>query len=166
MTQEENRARDQAKAQLESIRAMVQRLEHCQECSDPDPDYCDLSDREVHEGLHLYYKEGQEATEEHREAYHDRDAAEEAIHEDPLEVSIREGWKTPGGEPYSGEEYKILLCTGGPAVRIIGDLNQYEEPETVRLQYQDWFTPWENYHLDNGDRDTLLSYARCFYFGG
>jgi hypothetical protein len=30
--------------------------------------------------------------------------------------------------------------TGGPAVRITGDLADYGEPETASIEYQDWFT--------------------------
>jgi hypothetical protein len=160
-----DRAEDQARLQLESIQAMVERLEHSTECSDPDPELCDLTDRQIYNGLNLYYEEGKTATEEEREEYHDEEEARQAINEDPLEVSIREGWKAPGGEPYSGVDYKILLCTGGPAVRIIGELDQWGQPESARLQYQDWFTPWELYRIGDDEEKTLVSYANCFYFG-
>ena len=94
----------------------------------------------------------------------DREEAEQAIYDDPLEVSIRGGWRSPGGEPYTATDYKILLCTGGPAVRIVGELNEYKEPATAKLQYQDWFTPWEYYRLSSEEEETLLDYARRFLF--
>jgi hypothetical protein len=95
------------------------------------------------------------------------DRAREAIHEDALSVLVRSGWYEPGKDAGSPEEFEILLCTGGPAVRLIGKLNQYAEPESVRLQVQDWFQPWTDFAPDrrDDDEDVLLSYALCFYFG-
>src|SRR5690606_39861453 len=69
------------------------------------------------------------------------DAAREEIEGLPLEVTVRSGWRRPG-EAMEPEEYQILLCTGGPAVRIVGYLGRYGEPTTAVLQYQDWSTPW------------------------
>ena len=92
----------------------------------------------------------------------DADSVREEIQEDPLSVQVRSGWYTPGETPEVCE-YEILLGTGGPAVRIVGDLRQYNEPDRARLECQDWFTPWtEVFDVDN---DVLLTYARCFYFG-
>lgn len=86
------------------------------------------------------------------------------IHEDPLSVEVRSGWKTPGtiGET---EEYRILLCTGGPAVQIIGNLGQGNEPRTASIQYQDWFTPWTDLNLSSDEEDDVLTYAQQFYYG-
>lgn len=99
--------------------------------------------------------------------------ARQAIEEDALSVQVRSAWYSPGSRRanVSPAEYEILLCTGGPAVRIIGDLNEHGEPENAKLQHQDWGTPWTDW---NG-RDTipatwpeieptLLAYARTFYF--
>ena len=97
-----------------------------------------------------------------------RDDAIDAIHEDPLSVAVRSGWYTLAEsrrampEP---EEYMILLCTGGPAVRIIGELGRYNEPESATIQYQDWFTPWVELPLGEGEEETVLTYAQQFYFG-
>ena len=91
--------------------------------------------------------------------------AEEAIAEDPLEVSIRADWHSPGEEQDVDLEYKILLCTGGPAVRIIGDLDRWKQPDSVKLQYQDWFTGWDTLPTDGDEDEALLTYARQFYFG-
>lgn len=92
------------------------------------------------------------------------DEARETIEADPLGVEIREGWHTPG-ERSDETEYTILLCTGGPAVRIIGELNEYHEPETARLEHQDWGTPWTEYRLSSKDEQILIQYASCFYYG-
>jgi len=161
-TKDQKRAQSQAKAQLESIVSMVERLEHCQDCTG---EGCELSTREIFAGLNLCYKEGDQASEEDREQYHNEDEARQAIDEDPLSVQVRSAWHTPG-EDSSPTEYEILLCTGGPAARIRGEINQYNEPETAQIEYQDWFTPWERYSDTSSEEDeALLTYARQFHFG-
>jgi hypothetical protein len=58
-------------------------------------------------------------------------------------ISMRPGGRRSqivGAKP---SEFMILLCTGGPAVRIRGELDRYSEPEKPRIEYQDWFTPWQ-----------------------
>ncbi|MBA7593766.1 hypothetical protein ES703_00699 [subsurface metagenome] len=161
-TKDQERAQSQAKAQLESIVGMVKRLEHTRDCKGDD---CELTDSEIYAGIDLYYTEGDEATEEEREKYHDEDAARQSIEEDPLSVQVRSDWHTPGEEGES-MEYEILLCTGGPACRITGDLGQYNNPETAQIEYQDWFTPWARYGDTSDEEDeALLTYAQQFYFG-
>jgi hypothetical protein len=61
---------------------------------------------------------------------------------------------------------KILLSTGGPALRIWGTLTR-GEPDECELQMQDWGTPWAKWAPEPYDpeyRDTLRAYASCFYF--
>ena len=77
------------------------------------------------------------------------DLINDEIHNYPLEVK-----KTQG--------YELLLGWGGPAVRIVGKLNDNGEPETAELQGQDWGTPWER--TENQDEETLLHFAQHFYF--
>lgn len=104
-----------------------------------------------------------EAAEESR----DDDAREEAlnaIHEDPLSVEVRSGWASSPSE-FEAQEFQILLCTGGPAVRIIGELGQCNEPDRASLEYQDWFTSWERLPISKEDEEILLTYCRVFYFG-
>jgi len=89
----------------------------------------------------------------------------DAIQEDPLEVQVRADWHTPGTtEDEVDWEYSILLCTGGPAVRITGDLNRYKEPCTAQMEYQDWGTPWNTYY--GTEESVLIEYAANFYYGG
>ena len=100
----------------------------------------------------------------------DQDAARQEIDESPLSVEVRQGWYVPGGTQGSEQEkpveYCILLTTGGPALRIVGELNRFCEPETAQLQIQEWGTPWTNYHSGRADQEEmLLAYARCFWFG-
>jgi hypothetical protein len=60
--------------------------------------------------------------------------------------------------------YSLLLAGGGPSVRITGELDEHGGPETARLQYQDWFTPWEDLHLIPEERDALLEFVSMYYF--
>lgn len=91
----------------------------------------------------------------------DQDEARERIEEDALSVEVRSGWVTPGSE-MTPEDFAILLSTGGPAVRIRGELDEHNEPHRAWLEVQDWGKPWTQYFP--ADQDTLLAYARCFYF--
>lgn len=93
-----------------------------------------------------------------------REDAEQRIMEDPLSVQVRNGWHDPGAES-EPEEFEILLSTGGPATRIIGELDEHCEPTRARLQAQDWFTQWTDYTGDAVSQGDLLTYCRCFYFG-
>ena len=159
-------AEEQARAQLEGIVNMVARLEHCDDCEEPDPEECELTDAEIRAGLSLCYKEGDKATDEEREQYHDEEAAKQAIQEDPLSVEVRTDWHAVGAEDDKPTDYNILLCTGGPACRIIGELDEYGQPDSAKIEYQDWFTPWEVLlPLESEEHDALLTYARQFYFG-
>ena len=101
-----------------------------------------------------------------------REAAEQTIHEDALSVEVRSGWYVLGARDADTKpsEYRILLCTGGPACQIVGELSEHGEPETARMQVQDWFTPWTDMRPQVGPDDydsepVMLAYARCFYFG-
>lgn len=91
----------------------------------------------------------------------DEDAARDNIQEDPLEVQVRSDWTNPG-ETLEAGEFMILLCTGGPAVRIVGELNR-GEPCRAWLEYQDWGTPWTQWF--GASSDTLCEYAANFFFG-
>lgn len=93
----------------------------------------------------------------------ENEEAREEIERLPLSVEVRDGWKLPGAESDGPEEYKILLTTGGPALRIVGELGQHGEPQSAELQMQDWGVPWTRYA--GADEDVLLRFARCFYFG-
>lgn len=118
--------------------------------------------------------------------YEKPDHAATAIAEAPLSVMVRSGWYAPtSGEGYCPEtapaEYEILLTTGGPACRIIGELDGNCEPTTAELQKQDWGTPWTRVPLLTAEecllsyeefspiaesrRNALLTFAQQFYYG-
>jgi hypothetical protein len=95
----------------------------------------------------------------------EREAAQTAIYEDPLEVEVRGDWHTVSSRPSKASEFRILLSTGGPAVRIVGELNCYEEADSASVQYQDWFTPWRTLRaLSDAESEAVLEYCRQFYF--
>lgn len=137
MTRTDNtqQAKQQAEAQYQSIVEMVARLRQAE---------ADNDDKAVEEAI-------------------------QAIQEDPLSVEVRTGWYSYSTAQYviepQVEEYLILLCTGGPACKIVGNLSETGEPETARIEYQDWGTPWIEYPLTSTQEATVLEYARQFYFG-
>jgi hypothetical protein len=92
----------------------------------------------------------------------DKDDAEDRIREDPLECQVRSGWVSPG-EDLVAEDFLILLCTGGPAVRIRGEFNKYGEPSRAWLEHQDWGTPWTQYF--GAESSVLCKYASYFFSG-
>lgn len=96
-----------------------------------------------------------------------QDEARQTIQDDALDVQVRSDWYTPGTIDVKPSQFMILLCTGGPAVRIVGDLDEYGQPETAHLEHQDWGTPWTVYEYSTaGDQNAaLLEYCQQFYFG-
>jgi hypothetical protein len=163
----DDRSDQQARGQLASIRDMVAALE----C-----DYDRLAElRQEREGFESAHGDARDwpAADELAELEaaagdcESEEQARERIEEDPLSVEVRTDWHSPGATDASSTpaEYRILLCTGGPACQVVGDLNEHGEPTTARLQHQDWFTPWADCPLDCEDEEALLTYARCFYFG-
>lgn len=92
------------------------------------------------------------------------DDIRQRIEESPLSVEVRSGWHAPG-EPGEDDEFMILLSTGGPALRIMGEFGQYHEPARAWLEYQDWGTPWTEKVTVGEDNAALLAFCRVFYFG-
>lgn len=95
------------------------------------------------------------------------EAIRERVNEHPLEIQVRSDWHALGETPETAEFY-ILLCTGGPAVRIRGELRDGCVVHCW-LEHQDWGTPWANCYLQNAENaltwyDALTWYAECFYW--
>jgi len=83
------------------------------------------------------------------------------IADHPLSVMVRSDWTQPG-DSMEAAEFQILLCTGGPAVRIVGEL-EHGAPCSARLEYRTWDTPWLPYF--GALPAVLCDYAANFYFG-
>lgn len=94
------------------------------------------------------------------------DEFQDFIQRNVLQVGIRDsGFWEPGGPP-DPDEYMILLATGGPSVRVWGNIGVYGEPNSAEIQQQDWFTPWKTVYNTTDDEDeALLWYAQQFYWG-
>ena len=88
----------------------------------------------------------------------------ESINNSALSVEFRSGWSSYS-EELKAEEFKILLTWGGPALQVIGDLDQYKQPENIKLQFQDWGTPWTDFRLSENQENALNWFCNCFYFG-
>ena len=99
------------------------------------------------------------------ETYHDPDALREALQDYALSVRVRGGWHTSGDDRGAPVEYEILLTTGGPALRIRGDLGELGNPTSARLEYQDCGTPWAAIAMSSDEADALLKFASLFYLG-
>lgn len=173
-TKTEDRAEDQAAAQYSSIVRMLAAVEcdydRLEELRDERDSYeneelGNLASPEVHRIA--WAQENPEDAEELTELEDaagectDEDEARQVIQEDPLEVQVRSDWSNPG-ETLEASEFMILLCTGGPAVRIVGELNR-GQPCRAWLEYQDWGTPWTQWF--GASSDTLCEYASNFFFG-
>jgi hypothetical protein len=162
MTTEKSHAEAQAIAQLSSIRDMLAALE----CDfDRLEELRDERDSLDEEEVRNWPESGELAElEEAAGDCQDQDEARQRIQEDPLSIQVRSGWNNVG-EEFEAEEFEILLCTGGPTVRILGELDQNNEPSRAYMQYQDWGTSWTDYYED-GIGAACLAYAQQFNYGG
>jgi hypothetical protein len=157
-TEEKNHALDNANSWLETIMEQVNALEtewdRYGELKEMDA--VDMTDEEKAELAELTETAGE---------FENQDAVRERIEEGPLSVQVRSGWYAPGGEQDKPEEFEILLSTGGPALRILGDLDNYGQPNRPRLQYQDWFTAWTERITTGDENEALEKWCSVFYFG-
>ena len=174
----ENHAEKQARAQTESIATMVAaiecnyaRLNELREdletaCFDEsqftDPNPRGWISEAASNAEHTYHTTATEfiALETAAGECTSEDEAREAIKQDPRSVEIRSGWANSRAE-FEPEEFRIVLCAGGPHVEILGDLDR-GEPSRPRILYRDWGTSGE---LFDFDREAVLTYCRVFYYG-
>jgi len=149
----DDHARQQAIAQVASIAEMIaatrvdyDRLAELREKRDAG----ELTDDDDREELADLEKDAGDCT--------DEDDAWQRIDEDPLSVDYRSGWANDPGD-FEAEEFRILLCTGGPHVEIQGDIGMHGEPKRPRIIYKDWGTSGE---LFDFDRESVLAYCERF----
>lgn len=174
-TEEKNHALDQAKCQCSSIIEMVRKLDRQTVAEDyaktltrdqllqlvddnEGTDATDSSDEELRERIADELANGKYDA---KDFEFDEDAARQGIDESPLEIIVRSGWVAPGTKMVA-EEALILLCTGGPACRIICDVDSSGELDRPRIEYQDWGTPWTEYFPTSDERSALELYVGCF----
>ena len=97
--------------------------------------------------------------------YNQQDELRESVLNSALSVEFRSGWYSSLDDELVPEEFKILLTWGGPALRIIGELDNYG-PVNPKLQFQDWGTPWIDFKITEDQQNALNWFCNCFYFGG
>ena len=108
---------------------------------------------------------GAESAEFDGETFTDPDDVQQRIQEMPLSVQVRGGWYQPGADrsEVEAEEFEILLSTGGPALRIFGNVWEIGNCE---LQWQDWGTPWTTHHdTTDAEDEALVAFVGMFYLG-
>ena len=96
--------------------------------------------------------------------FNSQDELRENVLNSALSIQFRSGWET-FEEDFKPAEFKILLSWGGPALRIIGELDDYG-PVNPKLQFQDWGTPWTDFKITEDQQEALNWFCNCFYFGG
>jgi hypothetical protein len=139
-------AKNYAEACIGNIREMLEKLQHARDCDGEEID-------------------GEPCEHLNDEEWHDEEGAERAIDEDPLSIQVRGDWCSVGEEADTKNgQFEILLTTGGPAARIMGELCD-GQPYRAWFEYQDWFKPWTEVIVDHEDHETMLEYAQRFYFG-
>lgn len=153
MTDCTDNAESQARAQYETIAAMVAALDvdydRLQELRD---EYATLSENEIRNWPFA----GELAElEESANGCTSEEEAIEAIENDPLSVEVRSDWES-SADNFTPSEFRVVLCTGGPHVEIVGDLDQYGEPSRPRILFRDWGTSGE---LFDFDRDIVTRYC-------
>lgn len=121
------------------------------------------------EGKHLS-REAKQVLKEHgydgTNHDHVAEGIEETMREAALSVEVRSDWHDPSCGPAIPEEFCILLSTGGPALRVMGELDEWAEPSRCWLEHQDWGTPWTQYFSRSAERATALRwFASLFYYG-
>jgi DNA-binding ferritin-like protein len=171
----DNHGLDQAQAKAYSIASMVAALmcdyDRLQELRDERADLASAaedpeSEDETAQAIAALAQWDDENAEELNTLEHeagdctDEQDARSRIHEDALSVEVRSGWDFVGGD-LSAAEFRIVLCTGGPHVEIVGELDN-GQPCRAWLQYQDWGTPMTQFF--KVEQSTLLAYCQEFYF--
>jgi hypothetical protein len=89
----------------------------------------------------------------------------EQLSEMGLSVEIRSGW-TIEGAPFEAEEFRIVLCSGGPTVQIHGTLDRDNIPENAWIEYQHWDIPMTRLNtITEEQKELLLEFTQLFYYG-
>lgn len=96
--------------------------------------------------------------EEQAGEYESEDEARDAIYGTPLSIEVRSGWHNPHEDAGDPEEFRIVLCTGGPHVELTGDIGG-----TVRVVFKDWGESGEYY--PNADERRALDTFVSMLFG-
>lgn len=125
-----DRANEQAIAQMKNIEKLISAYRMDWEFLEDLKDHCEEEDLETL----------QELIEQSADCESECDALER-LRENPLSIEFRSGWESDPAD-FTPHEFSILLCTGGPAVRILGELDHNGYPSRAWAEYSDWGTQW------------------------
>lgn len=153
------------RAAVASMRDDLDALEHAQECDGtnengkPCKRGSETRSFKLKDGT-----KGKQNKHQNPDAWHDEERAREAIEQGHYGIELRGGWYAPGGRDEDGaQEYCVTLGGGGPAMRIVGELED-GSPSTARYQFQDWFKPWTDAELSEKESAILLQWVGHLYF--
>lgn len=138
-------ARNQAIAQMEYVEKLLSAYRMDWEFLEDLQDYCEEED---HDTLQELIEQAADCS--------DADEALEKLQENPLEIQFRSAWESDTSD-LTPSEFAILLCTGGPAVRIRGELDHNGYPSRAWIEYQDWGISWTELRLY---QSSALEYAQ------
>ena len=89
------------------------------------------------------------------------EAITEELRDEPLEITSC----LETGDRLDPGTFELLLCTGGPAMRVVGRVNRYGEGCDAVVQWQDWFKPWTSFQATSGaQREALEWFCNLFCF--
>lgn len=125
-----DRAHQQAIAQMQYIEELISAYRMDWEFLEDLKDHCEEEDLDTLEELT-----------EQAAGCSDADEALERLESNPLEILYRSDWESDTSD-LTPHEFSILLCTGGPAVRIRGYFDNHGNPSNAWTEYQDWGTQW------------------------
>ena len=91
------------------------------------------------------------------------EAIRDDLREAPLSVDVRSGWQA-AGETLEPAEFQITLSTGGPALRVVGNISTGGDPLRCRLEWRDWGTPWTEHQTRSAEDESLEWFAGLFWF--
>ena len=139
-------AKQQAQAQVSRIVGMIRAL---------DCDFDRLAElrEEKRDGLAFEWSEELADLEEKAGGFESEEETRDAIYGTPLSVEVRSGWHSVGEEAGEPEEFRIVLCTGGPHVELTGDIGG-----SVRVVFRDWGESGE-YYPDADERAALDTFV-------
>jgi hypothetical protein len=86
------------------------------------------------------------------------------LREQPASIQVKSGWHDSPSD-FKAEQFKIELSGGGPATRIIGELDNHGEVWSVKPQHQHWGVPWTDLDIDKEQATAVKWFASLFYYG-
>lgn len=153
-----------AASAIESMRDDLDALKHAGECNGTDEKGKPCKRGSETKTVTVEGKKYKQQIHSNPEAWHDEEKARQAIEEGHYGVQVRGDWHNPGETDNEAVEYLITLGGGGPASRIVGELDR-GQPTSAKYEFQDWFKPWTEADTTAEQDETLLEWVGYLYFG-